>query len=80
MHSLRDLSSSANKIGQVGYRILQAYAVEQIVPERDSLFFTSFFQTGEGIPTSPALVGTGTAADLAFDDVFTDITITEVVV
>ena len=80
MHSLVQGRSSSDEIGQVGNVVFLAHPVEQVIPEGDALFFAGLFQAGEGVATSSTLIGSGTAADLSFDDVFPDIAFTQVVV
>jgi len=53
--------------------MLSPESVEEKIPESDALFFAGFFQTGEGITTSPAIIRAGAATDLSFNDVFADI-------
>lgn len=76
MQSGLSCSGFPDEVGQVGDSICEADAIEQVVPEGDVLFLTGLFQAGEGIPTSPAFIGAGAAADLSFDDVFADIAFT----
>ncbi len=54
--------------------------VEEKLPEGDALFFTGFFQAGEGIPTSSFVFRSGAAADFSFNDVFPNVTFAEIVV
>ncbi len=45
-------------------------AVEEVVPEADAEFLAGFFVAGEGVASTPAVVGAGGTGDFAFDDVF----------
>ncbi len=81
MQSGRDGSGfSAYEVGQVRDSVGQGNAVKQVLPEGDAVFFTGFFQAGEGIATSSPILGSGAAADFAFHDVLADIVFAEVVV
>ncbi len=71
---------SAEQVWQVGYQVLAPESVAKIVPEFDILFLAGLDQTGERITTSPPIFRARTAADLAFDDISSNIVFTAVVV
>ena len=55
-------------------------SVEEKTPESDALFLAGFFQAGERIPASSSIFRPGAAADFAFNDVFANVALTQVVV
>ncbi len=67
---------SAEQVWQVGYQVLAPESVAKIVPEIDVLFLAGLDQTGERITTSSPIFRAGRAADLAFDDISSNIAAT----
>ena len=55
-------------------------SVEEKLPKSDALFLAGFFQAGECIPTSSSVFRSGATADLSFNDVFSNVAFTQVVV
>ena len=55
------------------------YPVEKIFPKRDIKLSTGFLQTGKSVSASASNIAAGGAADLAFFDVLTNVSLAQVV-
>jgi hypothetical protein len=55
------------------------HPVEKIFPERDIKLSAGFLKAGKSVSAATSNIAAGGTADLAFFDVFTDISLTQVV-
>ncbi len=69
----------ANKVCEKGNLTTTGHSVEKVLPERDIMFSASFFKAGKGVSAATANVVTCRAADLAFLDILSDVSLTQVV-
>jgi hypothetical protein len=66
-----------NKLGQGSNLPAFGKAIQEILPEGNAQFSTSFLQTGEGVTTPSAQFTAGTAADFAPFDILTNIVLAQ---
>jgi len=78
--SLSPGGSGANSLTQGSNAIHPRDPVAQVLPKGYAELSAGLFQTGEGIPASPACVAAGGAADLAPFHILPNVTFAEVVV
>ncbi len=55
------------------------HPIEKIFPERDIKLSAGFLKTGKSVSAATSNIAAGRTADLAFFDVLTDVSLTQVV-
>ena len=69
----------ANKVCEERDLPATGHSVQKVLPKGDVKLSTGLLETGKGVSAATPNVVTGRAADLAFLDILTDVSLTQVV-